>query len=120
MAACILTYSKGGEEFAKEGELDSRLDGLDPKHSGTLILNKSICLSCHQGKAKSAGPSYQEVADRYRNDKKAAERLTKKIVEGGAGAWGDVPMPPNTQYNREELSQIVDVILSMPAEGHQE
>jgi len=72
-----VTYSKSGDQFAKEGELDSRLAGLDPKHSGTLILNKSICLSCHQAKAKSIGPSYQEVADRYRKDRNAADKLTR-------------------------------------------
>lgn len=115
-----VTYSREGKQFTKEDKLDSRLEGLDPDHTGTIILSKSLCLSCHMSKEKSIGPSYQEVADRYRNDKKAVDKLTEKIVKGGSGAWGNVPMPPNTQYNEEELSQIVDVILSLPAEGHQE
>ena len=57
------------------------------------------------------GPSFREVAAKYAGDGEAAARLSRKIREGGAGAWGNVPMPPNPALPEADLAQIVGWIL---------
>lgn len=111
------TTEKQKSEGRKE---DPRLAGISPDHPGYTLLSEAICLSCHQTQKASVGPRYLDVATRYRDDEKGAKALADKIKNGGVGNWGNIPMPPNSQYNREQLSQMVDAILSMAPEGHQE
>jgi cytochrome c len=59
------------------------------------------------------GPSYKDVAAKYRNDKNAEASLIKKVKEGGKGVWGDVPMPPNAQIKDSDIKSIVHWILSL-------
>ena len=115
-----ITYSK--DELADSGadETDPRLEGLDMKLPGTMLLAEATCLSCHQTQNKSIGPRYVDVAARYKDVDGAQELLSEKILKGGAGVWGDIPMPPHPQYTEEQLSQMVDVILSLDTGGHKE
>ncbi|MCL4103561.1 UNVERIFIED_CONTAM: hypothetical protein GTU68_059640 [Idotea baltica] len=64
---------------------------------------------------KSIGPTYKEVAKKYQNDPEARDRLAQKILTGGTGAWGEVPMPPHPQHNIEETQQMIDAIFSINA-----
>lgn len=68
----------------------------------------------------SVGPSYADVAERYKGEKDVIKRLGRKIYNGGAGEWGEVPMPPHTQYKRQQLVDMVEAILSLESEGHKE
>ncbi len=114
-----VTFTEEKQDLVVE-QSDPRLEGISPEHPGYALLAEAICLSCHQTQVASIGPRYLDVATRYRDDKKAATLLAKKIRQGGVGAWGEIPMPPHPQYNREQVSQMVDAILSMEPEGHQE
>jgi len=115
-----ITYSEEKVTPSTTPAVDPRLAGMDITHPGTQILaNASLCLSCHQSQVKSVGPSYLDVANKYKDDSKAIELLMEKIQRGGVGTWGNIPMPPQTQYNDEQLSQIVEAILKL-GEGHQE
>ncbi|MGJ8657355.1 MAG: PQQ-dependent sugar dehydrogenase [Akkermansiaceae bacterium] len=115
-----VTFSKEGKELIDADAVDERLAGLPKEHPGTQLLAEATCLSCHQTQEKSVGPRYIDVADRYRGKKGAEDILAAKILKGGAGVWGDVPMPPNPQYSEEQISQMVDAILSMEEGGHKE
>ena len=53
------------------------------------------CMACHDIGAKKVGPSYKDVAKKYAGQKDAEAKLMKKVLEGGSGTWGPVPMPPN-------------------------
>ena len=97
---------------------DPRLAGLDAKHPGYKLLSEAICLSCHQTQVTSIGPSYVDVAAKYRGDNNATEYLVEKISKGGGGVWGEIPMPPHPQYNEEQISQMVDAIMSLAPEEH--
>lgn len=70
------------------------------------------CTACHAVDKKMIGPSYREVAAKYAGDKDAVERLTKKVREGGAGVWGQIPMPPNPQVTDAEAETLVKWVLS--------
>ena len=64
---------------------------VDPQ---TLAQSKN-CLACHAVDSKLVGPSYKDIAVKYKNDKTAEDRLVKKVIAGGGGVWGQMPMPPN-------------------------
>jgi cytochrome c len=86
-----------------------------PHAEGKRLIESGTCLSCHQMNAKSIGPAYQAVADKYRTDATAAVRLATKIREGGSGVWGQVMMPPHPQLTEAQASRIVAYILSLGA-----
>lgn len=115
-----VTYSAEPIDEAKEKTLDPRLAGLPEEHPGTHLLAESNCISCHQTQVKSIGPRYVDVADRYRGKSDAVEMLIQKILKGGGGVWGQIPMPPNPQYNEEQVSQMVESLLSLQPAGHKE
>jgi cytochrome c len=80
--------------------------------AGEALARSSGCLACHTVDKKLVGPSYKEIADRYRAEKGAAESLAGKVKAGSKGAWGDIPMPPNGHLKDADLKTIVDWILS--------
>lgn len=75
------------------------------------LARKKNCLGCHAIADKRIGPSFKQVAARYADDREAAARLADKIRQGGAGVWGPVPMPSNSQVNEAEARQLVAWIL---------
>jgi cytochrome c len=77
------------------------------------LATKSGCLACHAVDKKVVGPSYKEVAAKYRNDKDAAAKLAAKVKAGGTGVWGQVPMPPNSQVSDADIKTLVSWILSL-------
>ena len=86
--------------------------GVDPK-AAEALANKSGCIACHNVDKKVIGPAYKEVAAKYKTDNDALAKLSDKVKKGGAGVWGQVPMPPNTQVNDAEIKTIVSWILSL-------
>ena len=79
----------------------------------TALAQKSGCLACHAVDKKVVGPSYKEVAAKYKGDKGAEAKLIKKVKEGGQGVWGSVPMPPNSPMVKDEdIKKLVGWILS--------
>ncbi len=61
---------------------------------------------------KLVGPSYKDVAAKYRDDPKAEAKLFEKVKKGGQGVWGQVPMPPNSQVPDADIHSLVKWILS--------
>jgi cytochrome c len=76
------------------------------------LAQKKNCMACHAVDKKVLGPSYKEVAAKYKSDKKAAEMLAGKIVKGGQGVWGAVPMPANPQVSPEEAKVLAAWVLA--------
>lgn len=75
------------------------------------LLKKHACLSCHSVDKKLVGPSYKEVAAKYAGDSSAPAKLQQKVKNGGSGAWGAIPMPPNNVPDAD-LKALVDWILA--------
>jgi cytochrome c len=97
---------------------DPRMDGLDREHPGAKLIASTTCLACHMTKQTSIGPTYRDVAKKYRDDPAARDSLAAKILSGGTGVWGPVPMPPHPQHNIEETQQMVDAIMGFREKGH--
>jgi cytochrome c len=92
--------------------LTSGAHAADPKAAETLSKNNG-CFACHSVDKKLVGPSYKEIADRYRGDKTAEASLVKKVKAGGKGVWGDIPMSPNAHVKDEDIKTMVQWILSI-------
>jgi cytochrome c len=75
------------------------------------IAKQNACLGCHAINKKIVGPSFQSVAEKYKNDPKAQTFLKNKIAKGGAGSWGVVPMPANSKLSDVDLSTLSGWIL---------
>jgi len=78
------------------------------------IMNKSGCAACHTVDKKLVGPAYKEVAKKHKGQKDAVAVLTKKVRSGGAGVYGQIPMPPNSpaQISDADLKAMVEWVLS--------
>lgn len=83
-----------------------------PAMASEELAKKHACFACHATDKKLVGPSYKEVAAKYRNDKGAEARLVDKVKKGGAGVWGQVPMPPNAAAPDADVRVLVKWILS--------
>jgi cytochrome c len=83
-----------------------------PAFASAELAKQKNCLACHAADKKLVGPSYKDVAAKYKNDKNAQALLTKKIREGGVGNWGQVPMPANPQVNEQEAQTLAKWVLS--------
>ena len=80
--------------------------------AGEALAAASGCLACHTMDKKLVGPSFKEIADRYRKDKSAETNLMQKVKAGGKSEWGDIPMPPNSHVKDADIKTLVQWILS--------
>ncbi|MDH6253183.1 cytochrome c [Chryseobacterium sp. H1D6B] len=78
--------------------------------SGQQIIETLDCTGCHSVGERMIGPSYQEIAGKY--SEKDIEMLASKIIDGGSGAWGSVPMQAHPQVSKEDAKKMVEYILS--------
>jgi cytochrome c len=84
-----------------------------PAFANADLAQKKNCMACHAVDQKLVGPSYKDVAAKYAGQKDAAAALAQKILKGGSGVWGPVPMPANAQVSEAEAKQLVAWVLSL-------
>lgn len=87
------------------------LDRSKMNHQPLLWMSSSTCFTCHAARTKLIGPSYDLVAQRYRDQSNAVDSLAKKIINGSTGTWGDLKMPPHPDLKIEQVKEIVRWIL---------
>lgn len=77
------------------------------------LLQKAGCIACHSTDKKILGPSFKDISAKYKG-KNMEAALIKKVKDGGSGAWGPMPMPPNSgKLSDDEFKQVVGWILSL-------
>ena len=96
---------------------DPRLEGMNPLLPGVTLIEKNNCLTCHQSKAKSIGPSYMEVALQYEDTPENRTLLLNKIKDGGSGSYGHIPMPSQAHIPDGHIKEIITSILDMTGES---
>ena len=82
-------------------------------HANEKLAQASGCMTCHAIDKKVIGPSYKDVAAKYRNTQGADADLFKKVKGGSKGVWGPIPMPPTAHVKDENVKAIVQWILSL-------
>ena len=83
-----------------------------PAVADQALLKKSNCMICHAVDKKLVGPAYKDVANKYRGQSDAADKLAKKIRAGGSGVWGPIPMPPHPQVSEADAKTMATFILN--------
>jgi cytochrome c len=83
-----------------------------PAFADQALASAKNCMSCHTIEKKLVGPSYREVAAKYAGQAGAVDKLASKIMKGGSGVYGPVPMPANTQVNEAEAKKLAAWVLS--------
>jgi cytochrome c len=76
-----------------------------------IVAKQNTCLGCHAVNKKIVGPSFESIASKYKNDPSAQTFLKNKILKGGAGSWGVVPMPANAKLSDADLTLLTNWIL---------
>ena len=84
-----------------------------PALADPALAQAKNCMACHAVDHKVVGPSYKDVAIKYKGDKAAVDKLATKIIKGGAGVWGPVPMPANAQVNESEAKTLAAWVLNL-------
>jgi cytochrome c len=80
---------------------------------GKALIEASDCRTCHQDAAKVIGPAYVDVAKKYPSTPANVKMLAEKIIKGGTGVWGEIPMTPHPAVSQEDAEAMVTYILSM-------
>lgn len=86
--------------------------------SGSAMANADLakaknCMACHAVGSKVVGPAFKDVSAKYAGQKDAEDKLTQKVIKGGSGTWGAVPMPANGQVSEAEARTLVKWVLSL-------
>jgi cytochrome c len=108
----ILSCSKkeNTAEVAASSETAAVSEPTKSNLSGDQIMETLDCSGCHSVNERMIGPSYKEIAGKY--SEKDTELLASKIIEGGSGVWGSVPMAAHPQVSKEDAKKMVEYILS--------
>jgi cytochrome c len=112
--ASLLVACNNGEDIPAKSDNGSPTPPTSAGREGMpAVAIKNTCDACHTIKTKKVGPSWMDVAKKYKGDPEAVARLSAKIRKGGAGVWGAMPMPPNVAPSDAEVKELVDFILGL-------
>lgn len=84
---------------------------------GKELISKSDCLTCHKIDDKLVGPAYTLIASKYPRNQNTLDTLTKKVITGGKGVWGPVPMAPHPNISQVDANKMIKYILTLNAKN---
>ena len=84
-----------------------------PALADQALATKNNCMACHSVDKKLVGPSFKEIAKKYTGQKDAETLLISKVMKGGSGVWGAIPMPANSQLKEADAKTLVTWILAL-------
>ncbi len=116
LAACGNNDNKNSAEAGKDSTAAEKPAANDissnPDYQkGLALISQSDCLTCHKISEKLTGPAYQDVANKYAGSDTAVKYLVNKVIKGGKGVWGTVPMTPHPLLAEADAESMVKYIL---------
>ncbi len=84
-----------------------------PAKDGLALINGSDCRTCHKDDVKLIGPAYKDVANKYENTSKNVKMLAEKVIKGGQGVWGEIPMAGHPNLAEADAEAMVTYVLSL-------
>ena len=84
-----------------------------PALADQALATKNNCMACHSVDKKLVGPAFKDVAKKYAGQKDAEAMLVTKVIKGGSGVWGAIPMPANSQLKEADAKTLVTWILAL-------
>ncbi len=111
------TESKNKEEYvANESTEAVASGGGDAIAAGEALVKTSDCKTCHHKTNKIIGPSHADVAKKYDFTKTNVELLASKIIKGGTGVWGEIPMTAHVDLSQADAEKMARYVLSLDGE----
>src|SRR5213076_793543 len=107
LSITFFCFACGNQTSSPEATKDSAktatsyMDNPDYE-KGEALVAKSDCFTCHKLRDVSTGPAYSAVAAKYENTEKNVNMLADKVIAGGSGVWGQIPMAPHPQISKED------------------
>jgi cytochrome c len=83
------------------------------KTAGEKLIAKSDCIGCHNKVQKVIGPAYVDIAAKYPLNDENINHLADKVIKGGKGVWGEIPMTPHASLSKDDAKQMVTYILGL-------
>lgn len=120
LAACgSKKENKNTEEYVANESATEAPATLDVIAQGEALVKASDCKTCHHLINKIIGPSHTDVAKKYEFNKANVDMLAQKIIKGGVGAWGEVPMSPHADISQVDAEKMARYVLSLDGEKEQ-
>jgi cytochrome c len=127
ISASTLTSCGSKKEEAKEEETESTYETAQPEEKkqdsatdliaqGEALVNAADCKTCHAKDNKIVGPGHKEVAVKYEFTKANVSMLADKIINGGSGNWGDIPMTAHPDISKADAEKMAMYVLSLDGE----
>lgn len=96
----------------------SAIIGVGMVVSGSVLAGEELakskgCFTCHAVDKKVVGPAFKDVAQKYAGQPDAQAKLAEKVIKGGSGVWGKMPMPANPKVTPDEANKLVEWILGL-------
>jgi cytochrome c len=114
--ACGSSENKDAEQKAADSSgtaNNATAPAANAHEKGLEMIGALDCTTCHKISEKNIGPAYTEVAQKYEATDANIDTLVKKIIEGGSGVWGSVPMTPHPGLSADSAKEMVQYILSL-------
>ena len=89
------------------------LSAIAPAMADQALATSKSCMACHAVERKLVGPSFKDIATKYAGQGDAATNLAGKIIKGGSGVWGPVPMPANNQVSEADAQKLATWVLGL-------
>jgi cytochrome c len=107
----------GGAQKTQESTTETATTNANSSETvlskGKQLISASDCLGCHKEQEKMIGPSYADVAKKYENKPENVTMLAGKIINGGKGVWGEIPMTAHPQINQQDAEEMVKYIFTL-------
>ena len=107
---------KPAEEFKPNEEKADVPPPSDPIAEGETLVKASDCKTCHHKTNKLIGPAHLDVAKKYDFTKANVDLLASKIIKGGSGVWGELPMSPHPDISQSDAEKMAKYVLSLDGE----
>lgn len=120
LSAAVVLYACGGSDGKATDDKKDTTVQTTPGTSTAAVDEKALeligskgCTACHAIDKKLIGPAYIDVSKKYEPTADIIDSLASKVIKGGVGVWGDVPMTANTTVSPDEAKEMVTYILSL-------
>lgn len=111
--ACNSEEKKPAETKPEEKKEAGAGEVTVKNQKGLELIGANDCMTCHKLDAKNIGPAYTDVAQKYEATQANVDTLVEKVLKGGSGNWGTVPMTPHPAVSKEDATEMVKYILAL-------
>lgn len=113
----VIIAACGGDDKKETAAAEKKSEVVNDPNSnpvytkGVELVGKSDCATCHRIDEKNAGPAWRDVANKYPDTDSTINYLAAKIISGGSGVWGEVPMAPHATMSLDDAKSLAKYVL---------